>query len=158
MKAHPVRRIRREGKCILRYVQVQISSSTTVTNEWKLKSADCISRERRHRAKTKVRSGPRNPSTSMAQIEPWWCYHEARGGGRRPRREAGKRAATERGDGRRGCGGSAEARKPSADLRIVFSSCVRFFPPVGDLVLDRRSDGLNVSNPASSASTTVLNW
>lgn len=130
MKAHPVRRMRREGKCILRYVQVQISSSTTVTNEWKLKSADCISRERRHRAKTKVRSGPRNPSTSRAQIEPWWCYHEARGGGRgrgggrRPRREAGKRAATERGDD----AVAAEARKgrkPSADLRIVSSSCVR---------------------------------
>uniref|UniRef100_J3LC09 Uncharacterized protein n=1 Tax=Oryza brachyantha TaxID=4533 RepID=J3LC09_ORYBR len=40
--AHPVRRTRREGKCILRKVQVQISSSTTVTKEWKLKSADCI--------------------------------------------------------------------------------------------------------------------
>jgi hypothetical protein len=30
------------GNCIFRYVHVQITSSTTVRNEWKLNKADCI--------------------------------------------------------------------------------------------------------------------
>jgi hypothetical protein len=76
-------------------------------------------------------------------------------GGREGRRERGRRpnggtddavAADRRRHGKDG------SRAPICGLFSPLA-CVLFFP-VGDLVLDRRSNGLNVSNPASSASTS----
>ncbi|BAS78241.1 Os02g0299666 [Oryza sativa Japonica Group] len=91
-----------EGKCILRKVQVQISSSTTVTKEWKLKSADCI-HHHHHQAKkaggTRWGGGPGKKKKDGGKVSDstgragegeakikngrrnvWWYYHWVRRG------------------------------------------------------------------------------